>query len=155
MSRVWDIYSLVHFCVCKLRCTCMNLYIFQQGSPNCSVLFVCLFVRFYAIQKKTQGFCLGGCPAFALQTRGQRLKKQNILLTHSNANLMQIWCSCVPPFQPTLETPAPTWKPVSAVTPWNRQRWIVCITKHTRRIYCKMRCPRGSCLCSPSRPPPH
>lgn len=34
----------------------MNLYIFQQGSPNCSVLFVCLFVRFYAIQKKTRDF---------------------------------------------------------------------------------------------------
>lgn len=114
MSAVQDIYSLVRLCVCKLTCT--SLYIFQQRSPNCSIL-TSFLLNFMPPKKKSRDFVWVVVLLLLYKGYGQRLEEQNILLIYINASLMQIWCNRAPPFQlHVLETPAPTRKPVSAVT---------------------------------------
>ena len=62
---------------------------------------VVVVVKFYAIQKKSRDFVSVVVQLLLYKGYGQRLKEQNILLIYINANLMQIWCSCAPLFQPT------------------------------------------------------
>lgn len=135
MSGMQYIYSPTCLCVCKL--TLMS----SAVKPKLVFLLVFFLLNFMS-SKRNPGILFGWLSGFCFTKAVDKDQKSKILI-HINANLMQIWCNCAPPFQPAPCPRNTSSYPKASGCSLHLGTWSAgqCITEHTRRICCKRRCP--------------